>query len=252
MPLQQEWLAQGNFLFRYRSFLPVVLLPLALLVIYNNVRIRPELYCLCSFCMYDALIVLVGLIGLLIRIVTVGHTPANTSGRNTTEGQVADTVNRTGIYATVRHPLYLGNYLMWLSIAMVTKDIWFVIAFTLAYWLYYERIMYAEESFLTGKFGSIYTDWASITPAFIPDITKWTKPSIPFSIKKVLKKEKNGLFALFLLLAVLYIWIDYLKSGDVQAFSKPWSIYAAFITGVIYLILKILKRTTSLFNEEGR
>ena len=72
----------------------------------------------------------------------------NTSGRNTSEGQVADTINQTGMYSMVRHPLYVGNFIMWLGIALFTASIWFVLLFIAVYWLYYERIMYAEEQFM--------------------------------------------------------------------------------------------------------
>lgn len=57
----------------------------------------------------------VSLFGLLIRAVTIGFTPKGTSGRNTKEGQVAEVLNTKGIYSVVRHPLYLGNYFMWLG-----------------------------------------------------------------------------------------------------------------------------------------
>ena len=116
---------------------------------------------------FDLICLAVSTLGLLIRIYTVGHTPKNTSGRNTAEGQVADEVNTTGIYSLVRHPLYVGNFFMWLGPAMYAADIWFAISFVMLYWVYYERIMYAEEQFLVGKFGEIYASWAKITPAFI-------------------------------------------------------------------------------------
>src|SRR5690625_4190690 len=114
--------------------------------------------------------VLVSIAGLSIRLVTIGFTSKNTSGRNTTEGQVADTLNTTGIYSTVRHPLYLGNFLMWLGIALWTGNFWFIISFCLFYWVYYERIMFAEESFLRKKFGDRYLEWAEQTPAFFPSL----------------------------------------------------------------------------------
>ncbi len=49
--------------------------------------------------------------GLALRVIVVGHAPYGTSGRNTRE-QVADTLNTTGMYSIVRHPLYLANYLI--------------------------------------------------------------------------------------------------------------------------------------------
>ena len=53
--------------------------------------------------------------GFLFRAWAIGTTPAGTSGRNTKE-QVAEVLNSTGIYSIVRHPLYVGNYFMWIGI----------------------------------------------------------------------------------------------------------------------------------------
>lgn len=251
MALHQEFEQQGNFLFRYRSYLPLVLLPAGFWVITYMLKRNPDLFSTEGITILEILAVASCLFGLLIRIVTVGYTPANTSGRNTTEGQVADTVNTNGIYSTVRHPLYLGNYFMWLGIAILTGDLWFMISFTLAYWLYYERIMYAEEQFLTKKFGEKYSIWASKTPAFIPDLSKWQNASLTFSWKKVLKKEKNGLFAIFLLIFIFNCWTSWHITGAWLT-SKTWSLVLVIITGILYFILKFIKSGTDWLNETGR
>ncbi|WP_317038972.1 hypothetical protein ACF3NR_05840 [Vaginella massiliensis] len=52
------------------------------------------------------------------------------------------------MYSMVRQPLYLSNFLMWIAPAMLTGNFWFIVAFCLFYWVYYERFMYAEEQFL--------------------------------------------------------------------------------------------------------
>jgi protein-S-isoprenylcysteine O-methyltransferase Ste14 len=249
--LQQEFETQGNFLFRYRSYFPILILPLGFWVMRNSILIHPERFSTTGFTIVEVLAIATCLLGLLVRIGTVGFTPKNTSGRNTAEGQVADTLNTTGIYSTVRHPLYLGNYFMWLGIAILSGDIWFVIAFTFAYWVYYERIMYAEEAFLTRKFGETYSKWASVTPAFIPNFSKWNSTDMSFSLKKVLKSEKNGLFAIFLLVFVFNCWSSFLMEDQMMT-SKSWSTYAMVITGILYFVLKMIKSNTKLLQEEGR
>src|SRR6218665_729176 len=199
MALIEELEDQGNFLFKLRSYLPLVFLLAGLGVFYW--RIINGDYSGIGF-NYWLISLAVGLSGLLVRIYTVGHTPKNTSGTNTSEGQLADELNQTGIYSVVRHPLYVGNFLMWFGVAMLSADFWFLVAFTLLYWVYYERIMFAEEAFLRRKFGNVYLDWAAKTPAFVPALRVPSKAKYPFSIKKVLKKEKNGVAALFLLFYV--------------------------------------------------
>ncbi|MGC9453013.1 MAG: methyltransferase family protein, partial [Oceanipulchritudo sp.] len=49
-----------------------------------------------------------------------------TSGRNTKQ-QVAYSLNTTGFYSVVRNPLYLGNFFMYLGIALFTHHWWLVL-----------------------------------------------------------------------------------------------------------------------------
>ena len=181
------------------------------------------------------------LVGLAIRIYTVGYTPKNTSGRNTAEGQVADTLNTTGIYSMVRNPLYLGNFFMWLGPALMTENIWFIISFILFYWIYYERIIYAEEQFLERKFGNNYRAWADKVPVFIPKLGRFTSNRLSFSIKKVIKKEKNGLFAVFLIFMVFDLIGEWIKEHD--HYNMIFMI-GCIVTMLIYIVLKIIKTRT--------
>jgi protein-S-isoprenylcysteine O-methyltransferase Ste14 len=251
MALFNEFESQGNFLFKYRSYLPILLLPIALWIVRMMVIQHPTLFNLILLTKIEVLAITSCLIGLLIRVITVGYTPKNTSGRNTSQGQVADRINTTGIYSIVRHPLYLGNYFMWLGIGILTGNLCFLVCFTLAYWLYYEKIMYAEEQFLIKKFGDNYISWSKFTPAFIPNISRWNNPDLSFSWKKVLKKEKNGLFAIFLLVFLFNCWTTWLTTGHYWS-NKTWSLYLMIITGVLYFILKLIKSSTKWLDEEGR
>src|SRR5690606_23020750 len=96
--------------------------------------------------------------------------------------------------------------------ALLTENIWFVVSFILFYWIYYERIMFAEEQFLERKFGNAYKEWAEKVPAFVPKLGLFNKPTLSFSLRKVLKKEKNGLFAVFLIFTAFNLIGEWLKN----------------------------------------
>lgn len=251
MALQEEFESQGNWLFRYRSFLPLIILVIGWML-YLRRELHPEEFTLYSPELENYFLaagLAVGLVGLFIRVYTVGHTPRNTSGRNTKEGQVADTLNQTGIYSLVRHPLYLGNFLMWLGPAVYTGHVWFMIGFTFMYWVYYERIMFAEEQFLRKKFGKTYLDWSEKVPAFVPKLSGFVKPEYSFSWKKVLRKEKNGLAALFLIFTLFDV------TGELIRHDNQFNLFLLVmtgLTGVLYVILKILKKKTSVLTEADR
>ena len=187
--------------------------------------------------------------GLLIRAFTVGYTPKGTSGRNT-EKQVAETLNQTGIYSVVRHPLYLGNFLMWLGLFLFVGLWWFVLICCLAYWLYYERIMFAEEEFLRKTYGSRYENWASHTPAFIPSLTGWVPSPATFSLKNVLKREYNGFFATVFSFSALNA-ISYLMTEHRFNMDTIWQIILLAGTG-IFLALRFLRKSTKFLDEPGR
>ena len=243
MALQEEFVSEGNVLFKYRSYLPILLLVVAIAVYCSDPQPINENLFLAGL--------IVSLVGLVIRIHIVGHTPKNTSGRNTKEGQVADVLNTTGFYSVLRHPLYLGNFFMYMGFAIITGNVWFIVSCVLIFWLYYERIMAAEENFLRGKFSNDYLLWSGNTPAFVPKLSNWEKPSIPFSWKKVLKKEKNGLLATF---AVFYIMLS-LKNYFINGNPKPpfdWMFYATAASAIVYFILKLIKNNTNYLDEEDR
>jgi protein-S-isoprenylcysteine O-methyltransferase Ste14 len=250
MALIEEFEKQGVWLFRYRSVLPLVILFAGILV-HTYTLLNPQHFFIEGThyeVYYTILCLMVSMAGLVLRVLTVGYTPANTSGRNVTT-QIADVLNTKGMYSMVRHPLYLGNFFMWLGPAMLTGNWWFIASFCLLYWIYYERIMFAEEQFLRGKFGMDYLRWSQQTPPFFPRLKNYRKPAIRFSWKKVLKKEKNGLAAIFLIFAVFDI-IEIILEEEGQ--PNYFYLGGCLITAMLYLILKYLKKRTKLLNEEGR
>ena len=171
MALVKDFEKQGNFLFRYRGQFPVLLFLLAVPFLYWT-----DTSTLSDFSqdIYFYTAVMLSVLGFCIRAYTVGTTPIGTSGRNTKE-QKAFSLNTTGIYSMVRHPLYLGNYFIWIGIVVFTYNPCFIIVVSLLFWIYYERIMYAEERFLERKFGQDYLDWASNIPAIIPNFLHYLK-----------------------------------------------------------------------------
>ncbi|MFP7656914.1 methyltransferase family protein [Chryseobacterium proteolyticum] len=243
MALKEELEKQGNWLFKYRSTLPIGILFIGFVV---SVQMNLKEETTSCEILYEFACLLISAVGLGIRVYTVGYTPKNTSGRNTSEGQVADTLNITGIYSVVRNPLYLGNFFMWLGLALFTENLWFVVSFILFYWIYYERIIYAEEQFLERKFGEKYRSWASKVPVFIPNLGLFRKNELSFSLKKVLKKEKNGLFAMFLIFTLFDITGEWIRD---HSDHNLLFISGTIITMMMYFVLKVLKMKTKLLEN---
>jgi protein-S-isoprenylcysteine O-methyltransferase Ste14 len=248
MALVHSFEKNGNLLFKYRGQIPVILFLLAIPVVYftdyqfinDNDGLFFPMLIICS---------LISLIGQVIRGIAIGTSSKNTSGRNTKE-QVAEALNTKGIYSAVRHPLYLGNYFMWIGIVMYTFNFWYVILVSLMFWLYYERIMFAEERFLERKFGDSYVDWSITVPPFWPNMKNYVKGDIPFSMKTILRREYSGITATI----IGFVFVDLLRNFFADGFLEWNQNYTIvlIIAGSISLVLRTLKHNTRVLYEEDR
>lgn len=240
MGLKRELEINGNWLFRYRSFVPLVLLLPFLVKMrtyhfpYDNHKLHEIMHLVCIAVTFS---------GLLIRVLVAGFVPNGTSGRNA-KSQVAHQLNTKGMYSIVRHPLYLGNFLMWAGLPLFCPDPWLMLVFSLVFWLYYERIMYAEEQFLQAQFGEEYTRWASRTPAFLPKLSNWIAPERSFSWRRALRQEYTSFF----LAVQAMVAVELLEHWAIDhrfVFEWEWLIFSLLGTSV-YILLRILKKKSRL------
>lgn len=248
MLLRAQFEKSGGWLFRWRSYLPLFILGIFLAAMHGYAKPGGNEF---IETLWEVVCLVISLLGLGIRAFTIGYTPKNTSGRNTKK-QVADELNTMGAYSVVRNPLYLGNFFMGLGVALFAYMWWLVLIYILAFWLYYERIIFAEEAFLTGKFGQEYTRWANNTPVIVPKFSLYRKADLPFSVRNVLRREYNGFFAVIVSLFLLELVGDMFLEGTGRvAVDAEWKI----ILGggfLVWLVLRFLKKHTKILNVEGR
>jgi protein-S-isoprenylcysteine O-methyltransferase Ste14 len=244
MPLREEMESAGRWLFRWRSYLPLALLALVIVVVWTgpDAHARPWYPEWLAFCLA------VAGAGQIIRALTVAYVPAGTSGRQT-DGQVAEHLNTGGTYSLVRHPLYVGNFLMWLGPALYPANPWLAAVVVLVFWLYYERIMFAEEEYLRRSYGLQYEDWAGRTPAFVPRLRGWTPPALPFSFRTVLRRELSSFFGMVSVFTALELVNNI--AHDQPPLGRAWQVF--FAAGLlVFLLLTFLKRRTRVLRVPGR
>tara|TARA_B100001287_G_C22614804_1_gene496983 strand:- start:100 stop:837 length:738 start_codon:yes stop_codon:yes gene_type:complete len=244
MPLVDSFEKQGNFLFKHRGQLPVLFFFISIPFIF----LSSEINLFFQF-VYNIISVSLTIIGLIIRFYTIGTTPKGTSGRNTNK-QIAEYLNSSGIYSIVRNPLYLGNYFIWLGIAFFTYNLYFIIIFTLLFWLYYERIIFAEERFLEKKFGSKYLNWSSETPVFIPSFKRFKKSSLSFSFKSILRREYAGMLATVVSFSFVEIVRTYFLTNSLN--MSPIIFKILIFVSLVVFILRYIKHNTNILDETDR
>ena len=187
MLISESMRSAGERLFRRRSFVLLLFVPLLAWAVGRGEPVERGLGAFWGETFELACAGFV-LSGLLLRVATVGFVPRRTSGRNTS-GQVAETLNTSGVYSLCRNPLYLANCLIYVGIVLSAQNLLLALAFALFLALYYERIILAEEAFLLDRFGAPYQAWAADVPAFLPRLHGWKRPALPFSLRSVLRRE---------------------------------------------------------------
>ncbi len=79
----------------------------------------------------------------------------------------------TGAYSLVRHPLYLGNFLILVGFAIAAGN-WVVMAVVAFFFLfYYPAAIRYEDYKLEGIFGEEWRNWSKDIPGMFPTRLKW-------------------------------------------------------------------------------
>jgi protein-S-isoprenylcysteine O-methyltransferase Ste14 len=230
-PIVDELPATGDMLFRWRSYMPLILVPLFALSLSDRRPPTPfwaEVVCFA-----------IALSGLSLRAFIIGTAPSGTSTRGTTR-PTADQLSTSGAYSVVRHPLYLANTLIWFGCALLSGT-WYLPAIVLLLsFIYHERIAAREEAFLQSAFGHQFLAWAARVPALLPSFANYRPSGVPFQARKVFLQEAHGLFAI----GTAFLVLDTLEdSVRLQAFHADPRWLAVFVATLIpFLLVLIIKR----------
>ena len=232
--------AVGQFLFRFRSYLPLVLLVGLTAAFWRHLprMLRVDDY------LWRTSAIAVAMAGVVLRCLTIGRIPRGTSGRNTRR-QKADVLNTTGLYSIVRNPLYLANGLVWVGVTLMLEDWALTVLFVGLLTGYYAFVVFAEQEYLAAKFGDSYAAYAAATPAAIPRPALWKPSDRPFSWRMVLRREHDSVFSAVTGLVFVFQCRDVIMHHGRLLLRREWLIPWAVLAAA-WLAVKVLKRSTDL------
>lgn len=207
--LRNHWVAMGHALFRWRSYFPLLLMPLFIVA---ALEVGSSLGPARWHRVPEMLGLGMSLIGLILRIIVIGTAPRGTSGRNT-RAQKATTLNTRGVYSIIRHPLYFANGIVAVGMATYTGHQWLPLVVAMAALLYYERIVAAEEAFLEERFGEDFRRWASRVPAMWPRLGGFVPAETSFSWRRVCHAEFHAVGAIGATAVLIELLKHYAERG---------------------------------------
>jgi protein-S-isoprenylcysteine O-methyltransferase Ste14 len=245
MTILDQFLRDGDRLFRLRSHFPLLLIPVLVGgICYSGVPFVSGVV----ERIWESWSVVVALLGLALRVWAVGTAPEGTSERSTTSPR-ASQLRTTGLYSMLRHPLYLANGLMALGIALF-PGIWYLpLIVALATVLDYERVAAREEQFLESQFGAEFRAWADRVPAVLPRLVGRVPSATPMSWRKVVRGEFHGLLVIAASVFVLDVTQGWRRSGGLTA-DLVW-FWAFVVVAVLFLLVRTVKKTTRLLEPRA-
>ncbi len=244
MLLEDQLHKIGHGLFRYRSYTPLLIVPLLCLEAHDIYWTHNTMWDI----PYELACFLVAMIGIAIRAGTTGFVTRGTSGRNTNR-QRADVLNTTGLYSIVRNPLYVGNYLILLGVTLLSQNWELILINTTLFLAVYVPIIMVEERFLLETFGDRFRRYSAKVPCLVPSLRRWIAPDRPWSWKMFLRRENDTLFSTVLAFAMTEYFRERFTAGELRL---DWLWLNIVIgTAAIWAVLKFLKRCTSVLKLQS-
>ncbi len=185
----QRFARHDDWLFRFRWYVPALLIPPALIAAAQAGEFERGLSRGFENG-WQAFCLLLALSGVAIRALAVASLPAAGAATEL----AGETLPSTGAYSVVRYPHYFGTYVSLLGLSLVPGALWFVAVVSVGFFLWYGRIVARNEAALEERFGDAYRDWARRIPLFLPNPFLWKRGEGPVSLVTALRRESNAFY----------------------------------------------------------
>lgn len=107
----------------------------------------------------------------------------------------------TGAYSLVRHPLYLGNFLILVGFAIAAANWVVVLIVIFFFWFYYPAAIKYEDTKLERIFGDAWREWSANTPAMFPTRFGWkANADAEWNARQSLKRNGEFIISVYLLI----------------------------------------------------
>jgi protein-S-isoprenylcysteine O-methyltransferase Ste14 len=173
-------------------------------------------------------LVLVAL-GLAVRVMARGWKVENSGGRLVT----------SGLYAYLRHPLYVASFLIGLGLCTILGDAVVLAGYVVLYLAMHAWVIHGEERWMAGQWGEDYRQYAARVPRFFPRPggREHRQRIVPRHLTQAVAREADAICAWLTAAFVLLAW-ESLSGGAHTLAVVPMALAAACL-----ILWPTLKRT---------
>ena len=234
----------GNFFFKYRNYLFIILYVLLFvpaLPLFSAQRNGFNYY------WWPIIIGLaITISGQIIRAVTIALAYIIRGGRN--KEIFAEDLVTKGIFSHCRNPLYLGNILMLIGVGILSNSLLYIVVIIPLFLLIYQSIVLAEENFLRNKFGQQFESYCGHVNRWVPSLNGIGKTfkSMYFNWRRYVLKEYNTFFV-WLGGITLLLLLDYPQLTHYNTVLRNRLLYIILPLIILsYLLVRFLKKSGRL------
>jgi len=228
----------GNFIFHYRNGLFPLIYCLLIIqgpTLFGNYKTAA----IVGFC--------VALLGQSIRAVTIGLDYIIRGGKD--RRVYAERLVTGGIFNHCRNPLYLGNFIIVVGVAIAANSIIYM-SIAIPFFIFaYAAIIAAEENFLRGKFGEEFNTYCRRVNRLLPNLSglMTTLNGMTFNWRRLISAEYGSTYiwlAAITLVTLRNLWAH----GDYNP-NNPlvWTLWSCLgFVSLAYCLARFLKKTGRL------
>ena len=231
----------GNFFFRYRNWLFIILY---LLLFIPSPPLFSEQYFGSQYWLYPLIIGLfVTILGQAIRGATIGLAYIIRGGKD--KKVYAEELVTSGIFNHCRNPLYVGNILMLLGVGILSNSLIYVGVIMPLFLFIYQAIVLAEENFLRNKFGAAFDAYCKRVNRWFPSLKGIgdSFAAMEFNWKRWILKEYNTQFVWMAgIVLILLFRYPQLTNGSVSQ-RNMWLAILIPALGIFYGVVRYLKKS---------
>lgn len=165
----------------------------------------------------------------------VGHVKVNFTQRWRNDPKIGRLVT-AGPYAHVRHPLYVGTFLIGAGLCLAVRSIPLALAALIFFLLVYRKKVEVEEQVILGEWGSEYAAYQQDVPRWFPTLRRYSQPHGQWSWQGIrASKELKTLLWVIVALLGIYVWEEWFQEHELFV-GKEWLKHALSVTLLILLI----------------